>query len=468
MKKFSEPRSERILEILFLFFLFVFYLMWARVQPLGAAPDEQMRYQIAQFIYEHGTLPVGDDPEIVNAVWGVSYAFFPILDYMIAAVFMKLVSFVTTAPFALLMAARLVNVLFGVGTAWFSLRMGKRLFSRHNAWLFASFIALLPGCLFVFTYVNNDALAIFSSAVIVYSWVRCLDEGWTYKNCIILGIGVTLCTLSYYNAYGFILVSIVFFGVTLFLEAKKAGSMSIFIKKGFLVCAIVLAGSLWWFIRNAILYDGDFLARQASTNCAEKYALDGYKPSNKSTPKMAGYSYLDMLSKGFPKTRNASWTQQVTSSFVGRFGQMDVFMPDWLITLYQDVIKVGFVLIFLHPVKTFALKLKGAWSKKAFFHWCMMAALIIPNILNFYYSFYCDFQPQGRYSLPMMIPLAYFIVMGFENFFDVQIESVKIRKGIYAVMCIAFILLAVFVFVGVIWPEYHDVPFSIGAFISGS
>lgn len=101
-----------------------------------------------------------------------------------------------------------VNILLGLGTVWLALDMGKRLFDRRKAWIFAAFVGLLPGSLFVFTYVNCDALAVFSTAVIVYAWVRYLTEGWTYKNCIILAIGVAVCTLSYYNAYGFILCSI--------------------------------------------------------------------------------------------------------------------------------------------------------------------------------------------------------------------------------------------------------------------
>lgn len=153
---------------------------------------------------------------------------------MIAAVFMKAVSFVTTAPFALLLAARFVNILFGLGTVWLVLDMGKRLFDRRKAWIAAAFVGLLPGSLFVFTYVNCDALAVFSTAVIVYAWVRYLDEGWIYKNCVILALGVAACALSYYNAYGFILCSIFFFGITLFMEAKKKGKYTDFVKRDFL------------------------------------------------------------------------------------------------------------------------------------------------------------------------------------------------------------------------------------------
>ena len=143
-------------------------------------------------------------------------------------------------------------------------------------------------------------------------------------------------------------------------------------------------------------------------------------------------------------------------------------MPKWLINNYLDFIKAGFLLIFLHPVKTFAIRVKKQWSVKGIFNWCMLVAMIIPNILNAYYSYASDYQPQGRYSLPMIVPLTYFMVMGYGNLFDVQIKKESLRKKIYAAICVALVVLAIFVFFGVIWPEYKDVPFSIRAFIYGS
>ena len=269
------------------------------------------------------------------------------------------------------------------------------------------------------------------------------------------------------NAYGFILCSIFFFGITLFMEAKQKGNYGDFAKKGLLVCVIVMILAAWWFVRNAILYDGDFLGMNASSICAEKYAKPAYKPSEKQTPQMAGYTLWDMLNQGFPKSEGFSWVELVSESFVGRFGNMNVFMPKWLINNYMDFIKAGFLLIFLHPVKTFALRVKKQWSVKGMFNWFMLIAMIIPNILNAYYSYASDYQPQGRYSLPMLIPMTYFMVMGYGNLFDVTVKNEKVRKGVYAAICVALMVLALFVFFAVIWPEYRDVPFSIRAFIAG-
>ena len=58
--------------------------------------------------------------------------------------------------------------------------------------------------------------------------------------------------------------------------------------------------------------------------------------------------------------------------------------------------------------------------------------------------------------------------MGYGNLFDVTVKNDKVRKGVYAAICVALMVLALFVFLNVIWPEYRDVPFSIRAFIAGA
>ena len=157
MERIRKVKRETVMEVLFLFFLFCFYMMWARIQPLDASPDEKMRYRIVEYIFQNGRLPHGDDPAIRDAVWGISYAYSPILDYIFAAGLMKVVALVTTKPFAMLMAARLVSVFCGLGTAFFAIRIGKKVFdSPQKSWLFVTLVTLMPGAAFVTTYVNSD------------------------------------------------------------------------------------------------------------------------------------------------------------------------------------------------------------------------------------------------------------------------------------------------------------------------
>ena len=93
--------------------VFLFYLAW--ILPFNEAPDEKMRYLVPTYIYRHGTLPAGWDEEVLNKMWGISYAFHPILPYILGGYLMRIVGIFNSSEHALLMAARCINVFFGMG-----------------------------------------------------------------------------------------------------------------------------------------------------------------------------------------------------------------------------------------------------------------------------------------------------------------------------------------------------------------
>ena len=185
----KDVSREHRIEILFVFGVFLFYFLWSCTQRYNFSADESMRYQIAQFIYEHGSLPRGDDPLIRNEDWGTSYAFNPILSYMASAVLMKGMSLFTTNEWMLLLSARFVNVLLGALMAWVVLKAAKLLFPRRYAWMFTALVVFLPGNVILYSYVNCDALAMCSTAIIFYSWVKAYKEGWNYPDDIFLLCG---------------------------------------------------------------------------------------------------------------------------------------------------------------------------------------------------------------------------------------------------------------------------------------
>lgn len=86
-------------------------------QPFGNPPDEYNRYLIPQYIAQHGTLPNGYEESIRISGYGFSYAFQPILPYMLQGYVMRLVMQFTGSEEALLYAARGVNLALGLLTA---------------------------------------------------------------------------------------------------------------------------------------------------------------------------------------------------------------------------------------------------------------------------------------------------------------------------------------------------------------
>lgn len=442
-----NKNKDIYVELAFLLFIFSFYFLWAMILPLNGGPDEAMRYQISEFIYKNGYLPHGGDPAL-RTIWGISYAFTPTLSYIIGALFMKLASFFKDNSYTLLVSARLVSVLCSVGTGFVCIQISKKVFNGIYRWIFVMLVSLLPQFIFISTYVNNDAFAIFSTSIIVYSWILGLETNWNYKSCTILAIGISLCLLSYYNAYGFILVSVVIFITSNLLKNGKRINFGLFLKKGLYISLIVFILSGWWFIRNYIIYDGDFIGLKTSNIYAEKYAIDILKPSNRLTIKTMGISIFDALFK-------KGWIKTSYKSFIGMFGGMSIPLYNWMYGFYSIIFIVGVIGILLLLKRHISLKNKKVIIKIEFiFNLCMVLSCIIPVILSFYYSYNNDYQPQGRYCLPMIVPLMYFMTMGIR---DVFIRFMDRNSKIYGYL-ISFtcIIIAIVSYTHIIIPYCLD------------
>lgn len=470
-------KKEYVQETVFLVVLFCFLLMWAVVQPLNASPDESMRYQIVEYIMKHGTLPEGGDPEIRNELWGISYAFSPITSYIIGAVFGKIACLFSAAEMAPVIGARLVNVIFGTVTGFLCLRIGKRMMKPGAAWLFAVMVSFLPGCVFINSYVNMDSIAVFSVAWMMLCWCKALQNGWNGKLCVELGLALSVCALSYYNAYGFALCTVFYFCITMLACRKKRWDWKGMVRFGLLITAVVAIAAGWWFIRNAILYDGDFLGRTTSSAYGELYAVEELKPSNIMTPKRMGMSFIDMFI-WIPGQWNYNWLVTVVVSFIGTFGYMNIFMPKWWSCLYLLFFAVGAVGIVFRLPSMFQLRntrkvitdykedteetvtMMTVYRKKRLrmegvFHICLAVSAVIPIILLVIYAYSVDFQAQGRYLMPMLIPLMYFLSRGFETLIEKIHKNPKIRAGIYGSLCFLYFLSAVLVYIRVFLPNYR-------------
>lgn len=160
--------------------VFLFYLAW--ILPFNEAPDEKMRYLVPTYIYRHGTLPAGWDEEVLNKMWGISYAFHPILPYILGGYLMRIVGIFNSSEHALLMAARCINVFFGMGFYWYVLKISRRLFQNQVFRIyFVALLAMLPQLLYLFVYVNTDGTAVFSSAMLIYGWIFGMEQNGTGK-----------------------------------------------------------------------------------------------------------------------------------------------------------------------------------------------------------------------------------------------------------------------------------------------
>lgn len=444
-KRQGSWAAEHKAELIFVLVMgcLLFGLSW--ILPFNEAPDEAMRYLIPQYIYKYGRLPKGWEEEVRSQIWGISYAFQPYLPYIIGGYLMKLTALVNDSEKALLMTARLVNIVIGMGFYWYVVQIAKKMIkSRLFRNFFIALLAMLPQLLYLFTYVNTDGIAMFSSAMIVYYWLEGLETRWNKSSCIGLAVGIGICALSYFNAYGYALCSVVLFITSMILYYGKTGSRACaerILKRGCFIAVIVLLIAGWWFVRAAILFDGDILGMNTSSKYGELYAQEEFKPSVRQSVKEQGISLGEMLKES--ETGGMDWCRLTYRSTIGVFGYAKYIMGLDLYEIHKRLFLLGFVGTLLRGLTGLAAYLQGRVKKR---QQCSLAgesivlqaslicSMIIPVILAVYYSYASDFQPQGRYLMPMILPLMYYTATGIERF-----VTLVFRKWmIYPIMFLMF------------------------------
>lgn len=457
------------IELLFVLFMgcLLFGLSW--ILPFNEAPDEAMRYLIPQYIYKYGTLPKGWEEEVRSKIWGISYAFQPYLPYIAAGYLMKFTALFQDSEKALLMTARFVNIVIGMGFYWYVVQIAKKLIhSRIFRLFFLSLLALLPQLLYLFTYVNTDGIAMFSSAMIVFYWIKGMETKWNRASCTGLAVGIGICALSYFNAYGYALCSVLLFVGTMIVFYGKKGKKAcagILFKRGIFITVIVCLIALWWFVRAAILFDGDILGMNTSSKYGEIYAQEEYKPSKKLSVQEQGISLSEMLKD--EEEGGMDWCELTYRSTIGVFGYAKYIMGLDLYEIHKRLFLLGAAGICCGLAAGVLHRISGRMSKKqknghaagiwevqgktpvfgtvnfCILQFSLVCCMIIPVVLAIYYSYASDFQPQGRYLMPMILPLMYFTAIGIE-----QLMNLFFRKWFACLMMLLMFYAVLHVFLG--------------------
>ena len=438
-------KNKKIIMTIFLIGLFCYYLIWTVSQPYNSCPDEKMKWDICKYIAEHNSIPDGRDESIRDSAWGISYAFQPILTYMICAVFVKIASIFTTQQFALVVAARLVSTISMTLTIYFVIKIANKLFKDKGIYkyLFIVFIAFQPITAFLASYINNDSTAILAISMIIYLWILGLESNWKTKHCILLGGAVGFCALTYYNAYGYILCSVLICLSSAVLNKMDAKEIA---KKALIVASVAFAVAGWWFVRNAIIYDGDILGTKTQNEYGDKYALEKYKPSVRKTPENSNESILHMLNED-------AWAKTTVKSFVGMFGYQSILMSNKIYYLYLSLWLIGGLGCLLKFKDLFIYKKEE--KSKYILNYIFVIAIIIPILLSIIYSYTSDFQPQGRYIMGIIIPFMYFVVNGIQTMLEKFIKSEKIRNIIIIMIMLLIIAISFKAIFSYVIPAYN-------------
>ena len=388
----------------------------AMTQPHTSAqspPDEGGRYLIPQYIYTHGMLPTGLEEEVRIPSYGFSYGLYNAFPYIVMGVAMQAAGVFGANPDALLLTARMVNVLAGLGMAYTVYLLGGALFRKErDRWLFRLAVTYQPMNLFIHSYVNTDSFCMLSTALIMYALVLQRRKGTNIRTCLILAAGVILCALSYYNAYGYILAAAVLFVLAFFSETQDSGT--VFDRKNFLKYAgitagLVLAGAGWWFVRQGIVLEGDFLGLRTRAEMTAAYG----RPEIQQAATFAGrgYSVFGMIGEMFRQQLPA----KLAVTLIAAYGQLDIRPPVAFHILYLAVWGLGAAGCLAARIRMRKNREKRGWRWHAF-HGCMLFCIVLPLLLLLRYCYATDYQEQGRYLLPALVPAMYYVTTGIGRF----------------------------------------------------
>lgn len=149
---------------------------------------------------------------------------------------------------------RAMNVLFGAGTVWLTWASGRVIWPRRRAIATGAtaFVAFNPMFLYMSGAINNDVIAAFSGAAVLFACLRLLRDprGLSLRWGLIMGALYGLALMSKFN----MAVVAALIAVAMTTVARRKKQWRLWWQAALLaaLAAALMAG--WWFARNQILY----------------------------------------------------------------------------------------------------------------------------------------------------------------------------------------------------------------------
>lgn len=428
-KKEGYSETAKMLKYGGAFAVFLFTLWMTRHLEVSRCPDEWMRILVPEYIASHNRLPVGTETEILNKQLGFSYAFTPYLPSLISAFFIKFAVYFRLPGAVTVSMTRLPSIFAAVFSWLLCWDISEEAF-RHqlSGMVFASGLCLVPQFLFLGSYLNNDCFGVMCCLLILLAWLKGRKDQWSVKSCLLLGFGCGLLALTYYNDYGFLLCSLIWYFAT--SRRMHRTAKQTFTGAGIvLLTAFAIAG--WFFIRNAVIHNGDFIGMNSMYEAGRIYGLKELYLENRPTPHNLGQSIWYVLFD-----ENSHWARTSLESAWGVFGNMDVRFNDgwyhaeaWITSILAGL---GILQMIIHHKQIHLYEVL-----------CLVLCMAVPVILSIRYTMVIDYQAQGRYIISSWIPLVFVETYGIDRLRSALRTKISYAfvmwcgcAAFYAVLCV--------------------------------
>jgi 4-amino-4-deoxy-L-arabinose transferase-like glycosyltransferase len=287
-----------------------------------------------------------------------------------------------------------INVLIGMGVVWLTLAIVRAAWPNREGLALgaAALVAFNPMFLYLAGSINNDVIAAFSGAAVLYGCVRLFrsEEGLTWRWGLALGGLYGLALMSKFNLAAVLLI----IEVTLTWIAWRRGQWKQWVLVNGLLVVTAAAVAGWWFARNQLLYG-------EPTGFLEVTELWGVRDPRDS---------FGLALSELPYAWTTLW---------GRFGFGQIPLPQiiydgllWLTTAGLVGAVIGFV---RHRSERFLLLLLA-----------LDVVLFLAVLFN--YMLVSPAGPNGRFFFPGLAGLAVLVAYGSGEIKKVLTQRCKGRK----------------------------------------
>lgn len=364
---------------------------WILLIPFNRAPDEYAHFNYnVKFILQHHRLPVSgvDDLEAYahtrTQTWGravslYSYCIYPPVNYLVSAATAAVAKRAWNWPEW--RGSRLASLGWGLLylNALFAAIWMATGGNTPASLVVTAAAGLVPQVVYLAAYTNADIHSLAAAALLastsIYAWRRP-----TRGPLALLGLATGLVLSAKYNYFLLLpAVPLLLMGIA----HRERWAVRRFLGSSLFVGLVALAVSGFWFVRNAMLY-GDPLGQRFAINLMAHYG-NPLPPLPFTIKNLRGLMQLNFHGFTF-------------ESMIGRFDYLSVTLPPFCYRAAEIVL--GAVAVGIPAVVAIRRdRLALAWLLP------LVGLALASLTLTIYNTMVFDFQPQGRYLFPALVPL---------------------------------------------------------------
>lgn len=401
LERFARDRNSLV--PLFLAVVLSLIAVMATLSNFNAHPDEIVHVRAGDY-YQHHILPpqVGADAiKSTYSTYGVSRLHSGEVAYLFLGQFAR-------AFHALAVPSFMVQRYFNIAL-WSVLLVLALVYSDFR--LVMAPALLSPQVWYIFSYVNSEAFAFFIMMLAAYqvaspqsAWNSMLATGLQtdrprWHTFLWLGVLMALLLLTKKNFYFFFLFLGLYFLWRLIFRQTRLNRQNFWR----IVAIAVIGLSIFAGMRGTEEYINGFKKSEKVLEARYKFASELWNPG---TPREKQHLHLQMRERGVSLERFLTVDKWGTKSFLSAFGMYGYTSVAGTYNYYDLFKYLGF--IFLAAV-TATVLLHGGLEGISL--WLLTVASAAGLILfALYYAWTVDFQPQGRYFLPIVGMLSIFFL----------------------------------------------------------